>query len=202
MAVYKLSGTSVKNGRTEYSSFLAGNPAYTVPNSYESIATTTVGSGGTASITFSSIPQTYTHLQIRLIARSTNASTDAYIGVEYNGVSSSSYSEHGLYANGSTVAAYSGVGNPFALAQRITAANAASSTFGVIVVDILDYTNTNKYKVQRTLGGYDLNGSGVLGYYSSGMFANTNAITSLRLFPNAGNFAEYSQIALYGIKGA
>ena len=65
MAVYKLSGTSVKNGRTEYSSFLAGNPKF-VPNSFESIATTTVGSN-VSEVTFSSIPSTYTHLQFRLI---------------------------------------------------------------------------------------------------------------------------------------
>jgi hypothetical protein len=53
--VYKLSASSV-TGRTNYGSMLAGNPAFAIPTDFESIATVTVGGGGAATVTFSSIP--------------------------------------------------------------------------------------------------------------------------------------------------
>ncbi len=102
MAVYKLTGSSVKNGRTEYSSFLAGNPAVTPP-SYESIATAS-GNGSSATITFSSIPSTYTHLQIRAITRDTSALNDSYgAKLKINSDTGSNYTSHYLLGTGSGI---------------------------------------------------------------------------------------------------
>jgi hypothetical protein len=70
----------------------------------------------------------------------------------------------------------------------------------VSIIDILDYKNTNKYKVVLTFAGLDNNGSGESGLYS-GMWMNTNAITSIKLFDNV-NYGEYTKAALYGIKGS
>jgi hypothetical protein len=69
-------------------------------------------------------------------------------------------------------------------------------------MDILDYANTNKYKTVRTLSGYDLNNAtyGALRSYS-GLWMNTNAITSIKFYADGVNLAQYSQFALYGIKG-
>jgi hypothetical protein len=67
-------------------------------------------------------------------------------------------------------------------------------------MDILDYANTNKYKTTRTLIGRDRNGAGIM-LFHSGLYQSTNAITSLKFFPSTGNFAQYTQFALYGIKG-
>jgi hypothetical protein len=62
--VYKLSASSV-TGRTNYGSMLAGNPAFELPTGdFESIATVTVGGGGAAMWSFTSIPATYKHLQL------------------------------------------------------------------------------------------------------------------------------------------
>jgi hypothetical protein len=172
-------------------------------NSYESIATTAVGSGGVASITFSSIPATYTHLQIRLLSKSTNSSaTDDGIYFRFNGDSTAKYTRHFLYGTGSSVG--SGGANVLqtfmALGDTTTQGNGANF-FGVTIADILDYANTNKYKTGRGLGGYDANGSGVV-WYSSGSWQNTAAITSVTMTIVGGtyNFAEYSHAALYGIK--
>jgi len=66
--VYKLSASSI-TGRTTYGSMLAGNTAYELIGDFESIATVSVGSGGAADVTFSSIPATFTHLQIRYIVK-------------------------------------------------------------------------------------------------------------------------------------
>jgi len=69
-------------------------------------------------------------------------------------------------------------------------------------VDILDYTDTNKYKTMRALYGQDTNSVGGITFYS-GLWKNTNAITTVTLIPNNSAFwATYTQAALYGIKGA
>jgi hypothetical protein len=80
-------------------------------------------------------------------------------------------------------------------------------TFGVSIIDILDYANTNKYKTFRNLNGNDINGTiaSVGGYISllSGLWMKTNAITSLKFAPvNGTTFTQYSQFALYAVKGA
>ena len=164
-----------------------------ITNSYESIATTTLGSA-TASVTFSSIPSTYTHLQVRAISRNTS-SVDANSVLSLNG-NSIGY-RHFLFGNGSTAgagAAANGEG-------VISAPSAFSNVFGAFVMDILDYTNTNKNKTVRVLQGYDENGGGVVAFNSFLYSTNTNAITSLTLTSSGTNFAQYSSFALYGIRG-
>ena len=177
---------------------ISGN-LYGITGSYESIATVTVGSGGSSSITFSSIPSTYTHLQIRAI---TQVSTTARGGVSFNGDTTlSNYENHYLYGDGASAAAGTG-----ASSWGVVLASVSSSSFGGFVADILDYTSANKNKVWRSLSGQDTNGGGYLVLYS-GVWLNTNAITSLTLYPDedstsGGTFAQYSHFALYGIKGA
>jgi hypothetical protein len=76
------------------------------------------------------------------------------------------------------------------------------AAFGANIIDILDYANTNKYKTTRTLSGGDNNGSGFV-QFMSGNWRNTNAVTSIDIFQVDGDtIAEYSQFALYGIKGS
>jgi hypothetical protein len=177
--------------------------AAVVPNSYESIATATVGSGGTGSVTFSSIPSTYQHLQIRFMARTNRATevTDT-VRISYNGdTSSSNYTYHEFGGLGSSTFVY-GSGAPERNALSMTAASGSSANvFGVGIADILDYANTNKYKTHRNLGGSDNNGSGRVALVS-GLWMSTSAVSSIVLTPSSGTlFSEYSSFALYGIKG-
>jgi hypothetical protein len=165
---------------------------------YESIATVTVGSGGAANATFSSIPSTYTHLQIRGITR--NANADDSTIVRLNSDSGSNYARHFLRGNGTsaTGAASSSVS---AMEAPFTAySGTTASAFTGVVIDILDYANTNKNTTIRTIGGVDLNGSGAVNV-TSGLWMNTAAVTSILIAPGSGNLVEYSQFALYGIKG-
>ena len=202
MGVYKLSTAGgLKTPRTNYSSFLAGNAAVTF-TSYESIATVSVGSGGVADVTFNSIPATYTHLQIRGIGRSNRAANFDTLRLQANSDTASNYATHGLYGDGSSAASFAEVPQAFMQFYRIGGANAGANTFGAICIDILDYANTNKFKTARSIGGADNNGSGEI-YLVSGLWRSTSAITSLKLSPGVGtNFLQYSQFALYGIKGA
>ncbi len=197
MAVYKLSGTSVKNGRTEYSSFLAGNPKF-VPNSFESIATTTVGSN-VADVTFDSIPSTYTHLQFRLITRTNRGSAEDGFRITINDdTNTSNYRAHVIYGDGSSSVGQAITGVGWA---GYYPTNSSSSVFGAGVMDFLDYANTNKAKTMRHLGGYDANGSGYI-VLSSSLWTSTAAITKIKFtFDSASSFTQYSQLALYGIKG-
>jgi hypothetical protein len=194
MAITKLSNSGIKTQTNlKYDSMLAGNPAY-YPVSYESIATVTVGAGGTSSISFTSIPSTYTHLQIRTLALcSSNDLTGAVM--RFNSDTGNNYSAHWLRGNGSATSSGNSVSIDYVVANF-----GASNTFPTpSVIDILDYANTNKNKTTRTNTGADLNGSGNVWFFS-GLWTNTNAITSITIAPNSGNFNQYSSFALYGIK--
>jgi hypothetical protein len=174
---------------------------------YESIATVTVGSGGSSSISFTSIPSTYKHLQIRALAqtnRATFAVDDFYM--TFNSDSGANYSYHGLYGDGGSVGT-TAVANAtnIATTQNI-GTTAMANTFGVVVADILDYSDTNKYKTLRMLSGEDTNGA-VAGVFprlnfTSGSWRSTSAISTIFMAPiNSSLFTQYSSFALYGIKG-
>lgn len=191
---------------------ILASPFFGVTGSYESIATTTVGAGGSPTIVFSDIPQTYKHLQIRVLGRSTGAYTYSSLYVRPNSDSASNhYSYHSLYGNGSSAASTgrgTSGGDTSWIAQNISGDTATANNFGSVIVDILDYANTNKYKVMRSLGGYDNNGSGSpigtislnSGAYFGSTGSSTEAITSITLLTD-GNFKQFTHAALYGIKG-
>ena len=175
----------------------------TVGTSYESIATTNITTN-TASVTFSSIPATFTHLQLRVMGRTDRSGSafDAFLIKVNNDATTSNYTYHYILGDGASASAGQENGSyGGAVVYRLPGATAAASIFGATVTDILDYTNTNKYKTLRSLGGLDLNGSGEI-YFGSNLWLNTSAITSLVIVPRTGtNFVQYSQFALYGIKG-
>lgn len=169
--------------------------------SFESIATQTVGSGGASSIDFTSIPGTYTHLQVRYMARGTFSNTEVSIRMRLNSDTGSNYSRHLLEGDGSSAAAYATPNGNLMALGGVPSALATASIFGVGIVDILDYTNTNKYTTSRSLYGQDRNGAGTTGLASS-LWMNTNAVTSISIFPDSNDFAQYSHFALYGIRSA
>ena len=169
-------------------------------NSYESIATVTVGVGGSASVSFSSIPSTYKHLQIRSILRSTAAAGPRALYLQINSDTGNNYSVHTLSGSGSAASAGAITSTNKIFIYDNPAANQTSSVFSGQIIDVLDYQNTNKYKTTRQLGGYDANGSGFI-FFGSGLWQSTSAVTSLSFTLEAGDFAQYSSFALYGIKG-
>lgn len=177
---------------------------FTPQGDYESIATVLVGAGGQASAEFTSIPSTFQHLQIRILARSTAAGSGlSDCRIQFNSDTATNYNTHYLSGDGSTANA----GAQTSVAQ-VRASGAMpnggflSNTFGVGVVDVLDYANTNKFKTIRSLSGVDSNNTSFgFMYFDSGAWRSTSAITSIKVFSSSGNLAQYSQIALYGIKG-
>ncbi len=192
--IYKISNAGGFKSLNRYYDMLAGNPVF-VDTSYDSIQTVTVGSGGQSTISFTSIPQTYRHLQLRAIAKT--VSNDQGVFLQFNGDTAANYSSHYLYGNGAS---------PIAGANTTWAGMYCSPTFSSqfsgLVVDILDYANTNKFKTIRSIAGVDNNGSGYA-TLASGNWRNSNAITSIsikEILANS-NFTQFSHFALYGIKG-
>lgn len=170
-----------------------------VTGSFESIATVTVGSGGATTISFSSISSGYSHLQLRGIVRSTaTGTTSAGALVTYNSDSGANYTIHALQGNGSTASSAGYASQNYGDMIEMPRAGVTASVFGAFVCDILDYANTSKNKTFRSLAGYDANGSGLMILLSS-VWLSTSAITSIDITVATG-FAQYSQIALYGVK--
>ena len=160
------------------------------------IAMANVGSAGASTITFTSIPSTYKHLQIRAIAR--DAGGNGEIKIEFNSdTTTTNYRKHVLYGDGS--GAYAGSANNNTCSP-IAYSGQTANAFEVIVIDILDYANTSKNTTIKTLFGKDLNGSGDVGLHSN-LWVNTAAVSRIDFKVVGGsNFAQYTQFALYGIK--
>lgn len=176
---------------------LVGNGAAAVGD-YESIQTYTVGAGGSSSIAFNSIPQTYKHLQIRVLARTGTADGMRMYYNADTGGSSANYTSHYLKGDGAsaTAGSYVGIGK-FVTGQDLPA---GASIFSTSVIDILDYTSTNKYKTFRALSGNDNNGSGSMQLASGIWISSTAALTDITLAPSTYSFTQYSSFALYGVK--
>lgn len=164
---------------------------------YDSLATVTVPSGGVASITFAGIPNTYKHLQIRMLAR--NTSTSNGYNARFNSDSGSNYARHYLIGTGSSAVAAAVTSTTSAVLNDAAISTSSTNVFGASVCDILDYGSTTKNKTIRTLGGFDNNGNGSVGFLT-GLYMSTSAISSILIFPDAGNFAEFSQFSLYGVR--
>jgi hypothetical protein len=186
----------------------SGGAAAGAANSYESISTVTVGSGGAANIEFTSIPATYSHLQIRGIVKSNDTTDDRQpVRAIFNSDTGNNFSRHLLFGNGSSATSDDGTSTTARLGASVIS-NFASyrSMFTAYVIDILDYADTNKYKTVKVLGGFNTNDATASNFsqIALGSFAwlNTAAITSIKLQPFTNNFVQYSQFALYGIKGS
>ena len=165
---------------------------------FESIATAS-GTGSSGTITLNSIPGTYQHLQLRVIAFDTD-NTNRIGEIQFNSDTGTNYARHWLYGDGSSASA-SGV----ATTNRINAWVAwGTSTTNptVAIVDILDYASTSKYKTVRCFSGTDRNSTSGEVDLTSGLWQSTSAITSITFKLNSGSFSTSSRFALYGIKGA
>jgi len=170
-----------------------------VTTAYQSIATVTVGSGGQSDITFTSIPATFTHLQIRLTSL-LSAVNNIYMQVGNSSIdTNANYAWHEVYGDGSNAAAGGASGQTFMKVNYQTSTSASYTS--VAVIDILDYGSTSKYKTVRSLCGSDANGSGYV-FLRSGLWQSTSVINTIKLYGQSGSFNQYTQAALYGIKGS
>ena len=193
-----MSITSVKSG--------SGGISLALDNNYmEPIATNLVGSTSVNSISFNDIPQGYKHLQLRAFGRTDRVSGNDGINIRFNSDITGSYSEQELKGSPSATTVISYINDTGAAHSAFsTNGGYSSSIFGSIVLDILDYSNSNKYKTLKSFGGADNNGTGTVGgvYFDSSCWMNLNPISSILITSATGsNFVQYSRFSLYGLKG-
>tara|TARA_R110000822_G_scaffold74506_2_gene178978 strand:+ start:12292 stop:12861 length:570 start_codon:yes stop_codon:yes gene_type:complete len=168
---------------------------------YELLESTTL-STNTASVTFSSLSAyatDYKHLQIRWVARASNASNSNSLQMELNADTGNNYARHYLTGTGSSVAVGDQTAKEYLIRMTYPASQETADTFGAGVVDLLDAFSSSKNTTARALSG----SSGVnLPRISldSGLWLNTAAITSIRLWSDGSSFLAGSRFSLYGVK--
>jgi hypothetical protein len=175
-----------------------------MPNTFIKIASVTVGSGGAASVTFSSIPSTYTDLCIKMSARTGTGFEWGTLNAQFNG-STSGYSGRQLQGTGSAAASSSSGswGTNLIIIGRPTGANATTNTFGNSECYIPNYAGSNDKSLSSD-GVSENNGTAAFAALLAGLWSNSAAITSIKIFDSdtSGDIKEYSTFTLYGIKNS
>jgi hypothetical protein len=185
--------------------------AFTVGNFF-SIATETIGGSSSSTVTFSNVPSTYTHLQIRMISTGTRADyAIGEINIQFNGDTGNNYAYHDFYGDGAAGTLYTSYGTTQSSIRQAPGTfggtTGGNTRFGSAIIDIFDYSDSNKYTTVRGLSALDLNGTinglgGRVGF-ASGSWRNTSTVTSITITASgASPFLQYSKFALYGIKAA
>ena len=160
---------------------------------YEKIASVTVGSGGAATIDFTSIPGTFDDLVIKFSLRSDDASIQSTF-ITFNSLTTNFSS---IYIQGESTNVSTGT-----LARYVSGLSPSTytaNTFGNSELYIPNYTSST-YKSYSS--NWSAENNAAFGYNGaiSGLWSNTAAITSISLVPGGGNFVQYSTAVLYGIK--
>lgn len=186
-------GTSLASSASNSITPVPADPGSIVP-----LARFTLSSAQ-ADVVFTNIPQNYTDLQIKGIARSSSANASQNTLLRLNSDTAGNYSTHYLTGNGSSAASGAEINSTYIYTGALPAAGTASDRFEVFTIDILDYKNTSINKTVKALSGWDANGTGIAALWS-GAWRNTNAITTIRLLPNSGSFTANSSFELYGVK--
>jgi hypothetical protein len=180
---------------------VAGAGAAGGGGAYDLLETTVLGSD-TASITFSSLGSysAYKHLQIRFIGRISSATTNSgNLRIQFNSDTGSNYADHTLNGTGSAVSSSAntsvvGIG----VRDCLPGNNNSSGIFGAAVIDLLDFNSGLKNKTTKALAG--AYGGEIDVLLSSGVWLNTNAITSITLLDaGATNFVTGTRASLYGM---
>lgn len=197
MSISRSSTSSLQNAFPKYNNIWDGRSAV---GSMDAIGVVVLPSNtsGITDITFSSIPQTYSHLQLRLFAQ-TSASGTGFSGYDtyFNSDNTATnYWRHYLIGTGAAVGNGGSNGNAFGYGNG---GNSLSKPYGVTIIDIFDYTNTNKKTTSKAVSVSENNDTTGYVIYNSLLWNNTSAVTTIRI-NSFYAWTAYSSFALYGIK--
>jgi hypothetical protein len=155
------------------------------------------------SVTFSGIPTTYEHLQLRLSCRSDRADMHDVLLLQFNsdtGTGATTYSSHWLDGTSSSATAGTSANSYFFIGWPVPASQRVAAQYGPMDIDILDYRNTNK---NTTVMGTAGRGDGGRVEFGSMVWDSTAAVTSIVLDIAYGtNFVRGSEFTLYGLKSS
>ena len=164
---------------------------------YSKIASYTVGSGGISNVSFVGIPQNYTHLILKVSARTTRAYLEDSMVMRFNTDSGSSYQQKVLYSDNTTNS--SGVGTQTYFDFYVCGDTATANTFSSANVTILNYANSN-YKATSVDSATENNATTSMFWIQAGLWNKIEPVTFISMSPNSGTWKQYSTFTLYGIK--
>ena len=172
-------------------------------SSFESIATVTgTGTGASATLSFTSIPATYKHLQVRCLMA--DATGTGSLGMFFTVNSIATYPYHYLRGNGTTATAAGAAapGNGYFNGGTIVGSATDTNLYGVAIIDFIDYASTSKNKTVRVFGGFDNNSTLGQVQLSSGLYIDSaTAISSITFTAPNNYWSSKTTFSLYGIKG-
>ena len=173
---------------------------------YTPIATQTLGSSA-ASVTFSSIPGTYTDLMLISFAQGQASGGDNRLVLQFNGDTATNYSSTYLIGNGTTASSPRDT-NRGQVDNVTQIADSGSSSFSPFIHQMMNYANTTTYKtiLQRGNDAGDTTSAYRQVGASVSLWRSTSAITSIVIKGLGGNsatgFSTGSTFTLYGISAA
>lgn len=199
MAINRVLQSSVQSGLPKFDSVWDGTSAVGSMEAISAIVLTSTVNG----FEFNNIPQTYSHLQIRMTCFNPSgpATTIGSLYLRLNGDTASNYNTHYLNAGGSPTPTLGKGGSANSTFMYAGIQYSAGTYFAANIIDILNYSNTNMYTTIRAMGGADNNSNGYI-QFQAGAWRNSAAVTSIQFSDNASTFSlgQYSTISLYGIK--
>jgi len=163
------------------------------------IASNTVGSGGAATVTFSSIPATYTDLV--LLASPRGSVAEDGFSVRINNDSATNYEFLQINGSGSAVASSSGTVSSAAVGGRQPESGYTANVFGNNQFYFPNYAGS-KNKAVAVDAVNENNATAARTQFTSDLYPQTTAISRLDAFPGSGAFVQYSSFYLYGISNA
>lgn len=192
MAISRLSETTLQTGFQKFNTLWDGRSAVSAIDGISGV----ILSSSASSITFSNIPQTYSHLQLRM--RGTGTTNMGIFVVRFNGDTGGNYRTRILYGDATNVTSgYTSI-SPNGL--NGTFEYAYGTYHPTSVMDIYEYSSSTKYKTMRTIDGTDRNGTGDI-EFGTGVWKNQSAVTTITISPQyASGFAANSYFGLFGVK--
>lgn len=164
---------------------------------FDSIATWLSGNGTSQAITFSSIPQTYSHLQLRCFFQTTTEGQSPVLRA--NGDSGANYTRAFFRSNSSSTSSNNSTGTTF-MANLFPNGTQVSNLPNIAIIDIYDYSSTTKWKTAKNYNFNQKKSTGTSMFvYESGLWMSNSAITSLSF--DAYPYTNETVVALYGIRG-
>ena len=164
-------------------------------NTYTLIASSTVSGATAASISFTSIPSTYTDLCLKISARTNAAGWDNMV-LQFNG-SSTGYTYRFMNGNGSATSSSSGSSSVIGLTDY---SGATANTFGNAEIYIPNYAGSNNKSYS---GDFATENNATTAYAElwANLWSNSSAISSIAITAG-GSFVQYTTAYLYGVKNA
>ena len=175
-----------------------------MPNTFELIASVTVGAGGAASMDFTSIPSTYTDLMLQISARGTRSNSGSQtVSLRFNSDSGANYSNRRVYGDATTAASDNASGDTYGTAGYVSKAFNTANTFGSCDIYIPNYAG-GVSKTYSSDGVEETNATLAYASFVKGLWSGTSAITAISLYASNGSFnwEQYSTAHLYGIKNS